>query len=113
MTVTHLIPISHAIAERVIRTIKGKISRYFTLSKSKEYISVLDSIADNYNNSFNSAIGMSPNEVGFHNTKWVFDRLYMGKHGSRYPSVRISNKDVKFKFSIGDYVRITKSKKSF
>src|SRR5579859_1398753 len=105
--------IKSSIAERVIRTIKGKIFKYFTLENTREYISVLDLICDNYNNSYNSAIGMTPNEVGFHNVKRVFDNLYMGR--GRYGKIQFDEHHVKskFKFDVGDHVRLTKSKSVF
>jgi hypothetical protein len=105
--------IKSSIAERVIRTIKGKLFKYLTLEDTREYISVLDLICDNYNNSYNSAIGMTPNEVGFHNSKLVFDRLYMGK--GRYKRITFDkyHKKSKFNFNIGDYVRITKYRRAF
>lgn len=110
--------IKSSIAERFIRTLKGKLFKYFTLENTREYLSVLPLLLENYNNSYHSAIGMTPNEVNFDNTKLVFDNLFTGSTLGRYPKMeqyktsyyntetgRVKKQS---KFKIGDYVRITK-----
>ena len=105
--------IKSAIAERVIRTLKGKLFRYFTIENTRRYVDVLQDVCSNYNKSFNSAIGAAPDDVGFHNVKTVFDRLYMGKRGARYPGIGFTRKSKKHKFKVSDHVRIKKSKSPF
>jgi hypothetical protein len=49
-------------AERVIRTLKNKLSRYFTANKTRRWKTVLPDILENYNSSFNKAIGSAPKD---------------------------------------------------
>ena len=49
--------------ERFNRTIKEIIEKYLEAKKTKDISSVLKKIVNNYNNSYHSAIGMTPNEV--------------------------------------------------
>jgi hypothetical protein len=92
-----------SIAERVNRTLKQKIYRYFTYSKSKNYISVLDKLVKSYNNSYHSSIKMAPSEVNKKNEKIVFSNQY-GSLDDTYCEI---------KFTIGDYVRTAVEKSLF
>ena len=49
--------------ERFIRTIRGLIERYFTAKGSVVWYDILNKLIENYNNTKNRAIGMTPNEV--------------------------------------------------
>ena len=69
-----------AIAERAIRTLKTRFARYFTESGTTKWITVLDQFVNNYNNSFHSSIGMSPNDVTPENTPEIKKRLYGEDH---------------------------------
>ena len=50
-------------AERVIRTVKGKLGRYMAYKKTRRWIDVLQDITDSYNNTYHRSIRMSPTEV--------------------------------------------------
>ena len=76
------------VAERFIRTLKGKIYIYMT-SISKN-IDKLDDIVDEYNNTYHTTIKMKPIDVK--------DNTYINT------SKEINNKDPKYK--VGDHVRI-------
>ena len=70
------------VAERFIKTIKGRFERYFWQRKENKqrkfhrWIDVLDQFVDNYNNSYHRSIGMAPNDVTDDNRKQVFKKLY-------------------------------------
>ena len=87
------------VAERFIRTLKGKIYKYMTsISKKKNaHIDKLDDIVDKYNNTYHTTIKMKPIHVK--------DNTYINA------DKEINNKDPKFK--VGDHVRISIYKKIF
>ena len=52
-----------AMVERLNRTLKNLMFRYFTKKGNHKYIDVLDDIANNYNNSYHRTIKMTPSEA--------------------------------------------------
>ena len=88
-----------AIVERYIRTLKSRIWRYFTRTKTLNYIKPLQKIVAAINNSTHRTIGMAPSAVSKKNEKEVWSRLY----GQKLPPQR-------FVYKAGDHVRITKEK---
>ena len=85
------------VAERFIRTLKGKICKNMTSISKNVYIDKLDDIVDGYNNTYHTAIKMKPIDVK--------DNTYINT------DKEINNKDPKFK--VGDRVRISKYKNIF
>ena len=85
------------VAERFIKTLKGKIYRYMTSISKNVYIDKLDNIVDEYNNTYHTTIKMKPTDVK--------DNTYLNV------DKEINNKDPKFK--VGDHVRISKYKNIF
>lgn len=69
-------PWKASIAERVIRTLKTRLWRWFQFSKSTNWMSVLSQFVENYNSTPHKSIGMAPNEVNKENQKQVRDRLF-------------------------------------
>ena len=65
-----------SMVERVNRTLKSRIQKFFYKNKTKNWIDILDHVVDNYNNTPHSAIGIAPNEVSESNRKKVYKRLY-------------------------------------
>ena len=84
------------VAERFIRTSKTKIYKYMTLVSKNLYISNLDDIVGEYNNTYRT-IKMKPVDVK-DNTYNDFKK-------------EVNDKDPKFKVS--DYIRISKYKNIF
>ena len=80
------------VAERFIKTLKGKIYKYMTSISKNVYIDKLDDIADEYNNTYHITIKMKPIDVK--------NNTYINT------SKEINNKDPKF--IVGDRVRISK-----
>jgi hypothetical protein len=93
-------------AERVIRTIKSLLWRYFNHNNTYKYIDILPKLLLEYNNRVHTSIKMRPNDVTTDNEKEVFNTLY-GDLESRVP------KHIPHKFRVGDYVRISKYKRTF
>ena len=85
------------VAERFIRTLKGKIYKSMTSISKNVYIDKLDDIVDEYNNTYHTTIKMKPIDIK--------DNIYIKT------SKEINNKDPKFK--VGDHVRISKYKTIF
>ena len=88
-------PWKASMAERVVRTLKTRLWRWFQHSKSTEWVSVLQQFVENYNSTPHRAIGMAPNNVNAKNRKEIVKRLYPNR------GIRIE-----CKHRIGDLVRI-------
>lgn len=93
-----------SLAERLIRTIKEKIWRYFTHQRTRRYIDVLQQILESYNHSVHSATKMTPASVTLENAA-----LARANIREKY-----SKKDIKRpKYNIGDLVRVSRCKGVF
>lgn len=88
-----------AIVERVIRTLKSIIYKEFSLSGKHDWLSILDKVANKYNNTKHRTIGMKPSQVTSKTKLTVFN------------IPKIAPKRSKFK--VGDIVRISKHKGVF
>ena len=80
------------VAERFIRTLKGKIYKYMTSISKNVYIDKLNAIVNKYNNTYHTTIKMKPIDIK--------DNTYIN-----------TNKEINYKypkFKVGDYVRISK-----
>ena len=94
-----------SIVERVIRTFKTKMWRYFTAKKTMRYLDILPDLVYSYNHSGHRSIGRQPALVNSENEDEVFHALYHNVLDNVQP--------VKYKFKIGDQVRISKIKRKF
>ena len=93
-----------SIVERLIRTLKTKMWRYFTAKKTLRYVDMLQDLLYSYNHSVHRSIKTEPVSVTLENEKKVWHTLY---------SDRTEEKTPKYKFKIGDQVRISKIKRKF
>ena len=91
-----------SMAERAIRTIKTRISRYMQKTKTKRWIDVLDQIVNNYNETPHSTHGLKPNDVTEDNRKEVYKSMFPKRKFIR--DCRLEK---------GDKVRIIREKKKF
>ena len=89
-----------AIAERVIRTLKGLIYRWLTVSNTFRYIDRLEEFVDNYNHSYHRSIKRSPAEVSAENEEEVAAVLFP-------PETKPNLDRLTYKFAVGDKVRVT------
>ena len=92
-----------SVIERFNRTFKNKMYKYFTAKNTLTYIDVLPQLVKSYNNTYHRSIKMKPSQVTKANEAKVWDTLY----GSDV------QKRVRFKFQVGDRVRISKVKRIF
>lgn len=91
-----------SMAERVIRTIKEKLYRAFSLNGKYHWLSILDQITDDYNNRKHSTTGMRPSDVTKDKEKQLLNSVYS--------HIKIAGL---VKFRVGDVVRISKQKALF
>ena len=94
-----------SIVERWIRTMKEKIWKYFTDSRTLRYIDVLPDLLEDYNNTVHSSTEFTPVEASKKKNKLA---VWRNLYPNRYKRSRLTPK-----FSVGDEVRISKKKKTF
>jgi hypothetical protein len=94
--------IKASVVERLNRTLKSKMFRYFTHNNTRRYVDVLDDLLDSYNNTYHSSIKMTPSEVNVDNEDVVRARLYP-----------LKPKTYKWKYDVDDSVRISMQKRPF
>jgi ribulose bisphosphate carboxylase small subunit len=99
-TFTHL---KAQICERLNRTIKEMMWKRFSLQGNYEWISILDSIMNEYNNRVHRTIGMEPSKVRKKHEKMLLRTVYKQRRGF----------STRTKFKVGDTVRVSKYKKVF
>ena len=92
-----------SVVERFNRTFKNKMYKYFTAKNTLTYINVLPQLVSSYNNTYHRSIKMKPSEVTRANETKVWDTLYGNDVEKR----------VRFKFQVGDRVRISRVKRMF
>ena len=94
-----------SIVERVIRTVKNKLYKYFSLAGNYRWVGrPLENIIKSYNNTVHRTIKLKPIEVNHQNEGTV--RTNIKKSWKTY-------KHKKNKFNVGDSVRVSKYKGSF
>ena len=91
-----------SMAERVIQTLKRRLEKYFFKYKTKNWLSVIDRITKNYNNTPHSSHGYKPADVTSENRDDVYKKLYPDRHIS-----------VVCKLHVGDKVRKIREKTLF
>ena len=91
-----------SMAERVIRTLKSRLERYFKANDTKKWINVLNQFVENYNSVPHSAHGLPPQDVTDENREEVYKRLYPNK-----------NITIVCRLKIGDRVRKIREKTEF
>jgi hypothetical protein len=92
------------VAERFIRSIKELIFKYLTSKNTLKYIDVLEQLTETYNKRRHRSIGMAPNQVNETNILEVW-------HNIKHSHKRIREKTPKY--TVGTYVRISKTKDFF
>lgn len=90
-------------AEIFVKSVKSRIFKYIVYINNARYIDQLDQIIAGYNATRNRAIGMAPKDVTKDNQDSLWWYVYRPKHISRRTRARAR----KYKFQVGDYVRLT------
>ena len=93
--------IKAAVVERFRRTLKNKMYRYFTVKGTQRYVDVLADLVHSYNHTFHTSIKITPVEVTVQKESEVGRQLYPPR------------KKLKFKFNIGDKIRISEERKEY
>lgn len=93
-----------SIVERVNRTLKNFLWKQFSLQGSYQWINVLQSIVNKYNNRVHRTTHFKPIDVNEKNEKQIFNTAYN----------RLKCMDPrKAKFGVGDHVRVSKYREAF
>lgn len=100
--------IKASIAERFNRTLKDRMWRYFTYTRNKRYINVLQKFVHAYNEARHSGTQMRPSEVTLENASIARENL-----ARRYTSSKKKLQSKLPKYSVGDLVRISNAKAAF
>jgi len=95
--------IKASMAERVIRTLKSRMERYFEKTGRHKYIDILQKLVTSYNKTKHSSTKFRPVDISHENEQQVWSNLY----------AKYLNKPVKLKFNVGDIVRISRYKLEF
>jgi hypothetical protein len=94
-------------AERVIRTVKTMMYRYFMHRQTHRYVDILQKLVQNYNDRpHRSLFGLKPTNVNKRNEMQIWKRMYVDSSSKVTPRRR-------YKFKIGDKVRISYLKYNF
>lgn len=91
-----------SVIERLNRTLKEKMFKYFTSKGVRKYVNVLDGIVGAYNKSVHRSIKMRPIDVTIRNESKVFKNLYGYESYREY----LFNTSSSAKIKIGALVRI-------
>ena len=85
-----------SIVDRVIRTVRGMLGRYFTHNNTNNWVGVIEQLVDNYNNTKHRMIGVPP--------RWALG--HKDKNQKPNPKYIKSLKNKKDNIKVGDWVRI-------
>jgi hypothetical protein len=118
--------IKAAFAERMLRTIKNRLYKYFSEKNTTNWISVLPKILNAINHSVCRSTGMRPVDIDEHNASEIWERLYaplVRDYGNHNPAAASSSSSKKMSppppppravlFAKGDDVRISRAKPLF
>ena len=96
-------------AERVIKTLKSKIFRYMVNKNTFQYVKELPKFVKSYNETWHHGIRAKPKEVTEENESRLWWQMYWPSQESKKKKV----KERKFRFDIGDNVRISVTRQAF
>lgn len=106
-----------SIAERVIRTIRARLYRYFQKNRTYKYVHILADIVRNYNSTPHRSLnGLSPKEVNKKNEADVWATLYLKNDKSKKErKLRTEKKrrSIKYRYKVNDLVRLSHLKHIF
>lgn len=96
------------IIDRFSKTLKDIVYKHFTHDDTTDWISVIDELIKNYNNTPHSTLkGETPNEA----EKYPFDTAMM--HYERIRGIQEKSRPIITSFNVGDYVRYKLKKGTF
>ena len=103
--------IKAAIAERFIRTLKGKLFRYMTHQNTKKYIHILHDVVNSYNYTQHRGLGGKHTPTEIHRLTDPDEIQNQFKRMYKTPSSK--HKPITSTLSVGEYVRLTQIKPTF
>ena len=110
--------VKNSIAERVIRTLRNKMYRFFQRQRSYRYVEMLPELVMSYNKTKHRSLNyLAPIDVNKKNEAIIWDRMYNHNPEERKTrkmntSKPISSRPV-FKFALGDFVRVAHTRYMF
>ena len=93
------------LVERFNQTLQSKISKYFTYTGSKNYITILPQLVDSYNNSKHSATKFTPSSITKYNEMDAWMNSYEDLFNTKWKT--------KPDYKLNDIVRVKKPKSTF
>ena len=81
-----------SMAERVIRTLKSRLEKYFYKNKTLKWVDIFSQIVENYNNTPHRTIGMAPNQVTEENSQMVYNKVFKDIDLKIIPRLRVGDK---------------------
>jgi transposase InsO family protein len=102
--------------ERLIKTIKSRIVKYFHHNNTFQYVKHLDDFMEGYNNTYHSSIKMKPSSVNKSNELMLWQQQYVEPYVKEINNTKVNDvkkqktkkKDKKtFRFKTGDKVCIS------
>lgn len=104
-----------SIVERVIRTLKERMYRYFSYKNTKRYVDVIQKIVHGYNNTVHSGTKMKPSEVNFFNAMEARKNLIKRSLSQTVNKNKTAERAyaLAVKYEPGEYVRISRTKNTF
>ncbi|MEW8547031.1 MAG: transposase family protein [Candidatus Thiodiazotropha sp.] len=100
-----------AVAERAIKTIKSRIARYMTTKQTHRWIDNLNDITESYNRTYHRSLKRAPREVKPRDEGEIWQSRYnnLSKKSKREQLPATT----KFRFRVGDHVRISHLRRPF
>ena len=100
-------------AERVIRTVKGKLAKYMVHNKSRRWIDALPEVTDSYNKTYHRTIKMSPVQALETKDAILWKSQYnpepkKQREAKKKPPSKNPRTKNPFKLKVGDVVRLSK-----
>lgn len=101
-------------AERVIKTLKSRLSRYMTKHQSHRWVEILPKVTESYNSTYHRSIKMAPKQVKKSDEPYIWMKNYdyaSSDSSNSKQSTLVKNRQ--FKFKIDDMVRISQLRGAF
>ena len=98
-------------AERAIKTIKMKLSKYMYNEQTREWAKALADITSSYNETYHRSIGMSPAKAMTMSDEDLWVKQYLEEKGTRLK--KKPSRSTPYKFKIGDQVKLSFLKRPF
>lgn len=102
------------VAERGIKTIKSKLSRYMTQNQTHRWVDVLANVTKSYNATYHRTIKMAPEQVKKKDEASIWMNMYDHAPRSKVKKSEINiSGPLRFHFKVGDKVRISHLRQPF